>query len=66
MKGITPDDAVFIAQWSLRSDKQRIKDELTRRKNMALTSYRIDEAIRKYTRKKQIGMINHPMLETRR
>ena len=48
MKGITPDDAVFIAQWSLRSDKQRIKDELTRRKNMALTSHRLDEAIRKY------------------
>ena len=48
MKGITPDDAVFIAQWSLRSDKQRIKDEMTRRKNMALTGHRIDEAIRKY------------------
>ena len=48
MKGITPDDAVFIAQWSLRSDKQRIKDEITRRKNMALTGHRIDEAIRKY------------------
>ena len=48
MKGITPDDAVFIAQWSLRSDKQRIKDEIKRRKNMALTGYRIDEAIRRY------------------
>ena len=34
--------------WSLRSDKQRIKDEMTRRKNMALTEHRIDEAIRKY------------------
>jgi len=39
---------VFIAQWSLRSDKQRIKDALRRRRNMALTSHRIDEAIRKY------------------
>ena len=39
---------MFIAQWSLRSDKQRIKDEITRRKNMALTSHRIDEAIRQY------------------
>ena len=48
MKGITPDNAVFIEQWSLRSDKQRIKDELTRRKNMALTSHRLDETIRKY------------------
>tara|TARA_R100000406_G_scaffold84230_1_gene67105 strand:+ start:200 stop:370 length:171 start_codon:yes stop_codon:yes gene_type:complete len=48
VKGITPSDAVFIAQWSLRSDKQRIKDEIKRRKNMALTSYRIDEAIRRY------------------
>ena len=48
MKGITPNDAVFIAQWSLRSDKQRIKEEIERRKNMALTSSRIDEAIRKY------------------
>ena len=48
MKGITPDDAEFSAQWSLRSDKQRIKDELTRRKNMALTSHRLDEAIRKH------------------
>jgi hypothetical protein len=48
VKGITPDDAVFIAQWSLRSDKERIKQELRRRKNMALTSHRIDEAIRKY------------------
>lgn len=48
MKGITPDDAVFIAQGSLRSDKERIKQELRRRKNMALTSHRIDEAIRKY------------------
>lgn len=48
MKGITPDDAVFIAQWSLRSNKQQIKDEITRRKNMALTSHRIDEAISQY------------------
>ena len=39
---------MFIAQWSLRSDKQRIKDEILRRKNESLTSYRIDEAIRKY------------------
>tara|TARA_R110002020_G_scaffold470314_1_gene696075 strand:- start:453 stop:596 length:144 start_codon:yes stop_codon:yes gene_type:complete len=39
---------VFIAQWSLRSDKKRIKDALRRRRNMALTSHRIDEAIRKY------------------
>lgn len=39
---------MFIAQWSLRSDKQRVKEEIERRKNMALTSYRIDEAIRKY------------------
>lgn len=39
---------MFIAQWSLRSDKQRIKEEIERRKNMALTSSRIDEAIRKY------------------
>jgi len=48
VKGVTPDDAVFIAQWSLRSDKERIKQELKRRKNMALISYTIDEAIRKY------------------
>ena len=57
MKGITPDDAVskrFIAQWSLRSDKQRIKDEIERRKkNESLTSYRIDDAIEKY--KKETG-----------
>ena len=53
MKGITPDDAVFIAQWSLRSDKQRIKDELLRRKNESLTSHRIDNAIEKY--KKETG-----------
>lgn len=40
---------MFIAQlWSLRSGKQRIKEEIERRKNMALTSSRIDEAIRKY------------------
>lgn len=39
---------MFIAQWSLRSDKERIKQEIRRRKNMALTSHRIDEAIRKY------------------
>ena len=56
MKGITPDDAVFITQWSLRSDKQRIKDEITRRKNMALTGHRIDEASRKY--KEETGWDN--------
>jgi hypothetical protein len=50
VKGITPDDAVFIAQWSLRSDKQRIKDELLRRKNESLTGSRIDKAIRDYKR----------------
>ena len=48
MKGITPSDAVFIAQWSLRSDKERLNQELERRKNMAMTGHRIDEAIRKY------------------
>jgi hypothetical protein len=48
VKGITPQDAVFLAQWSLRSDKERIKQEIRRRKNMASTSQRIDEAIRKY------------------
>ena len=53
MKGITPGDGVPIAHWSLRSDKQRIKDELTRRKNTVLTNHRIDEAIRKY--KKETG-----------
>ena len=53
MKGITPNDAVFLAQWSLRSDKERIKQELRRRKNMALTSHRLDEAIRQY--KKRTG-----------
>ena len=56
MKDITPDDAVFIAQWSLRSDKQQIKDEITRRKNMALTGHRIDKTIRKY--KEKIGWDN--------
>jgi hypothetical protein len=39
---------VFLATWSLVSDKKRIRRELERRKNMALTSHRIDEAIRKY------------------
>ena len=39
---------MFIAQWSLVSDKKRLRQELERRKNMALTPYRIDEAIRKY------------------
>jgi len=48
VKGITPSDAVFIAQWSLRSDKERLNQELERRKNMAMTGHRIDEAIRKY------------------
>jgi hypothetical protein len=32
----------------LRSDKKRIQQELRRRKNIALTGHRIDEAIRKY------------------
>ena len=44
---------MFLATWSLRSDKQRIKDELRRRKNEALTGYRIDKAIRDY--KKEVG-----------
>ena len=44
---------MFLATWSLRSDKQRIKDELKRRKNEALTGYRIDKAIRDY--KKEVG-----------
>lgn len=42
---------MFFAQWSLRSDRERIKQELKRRKNMALTSYTIDETIRKYKEK---------------
>jgi hypothetical protein len=44
---------VFLATWSLRSDQQRIKDELMRRKNEALTGSRIDKAIRDY--KKEAG-----------
>ncbi len=39
---------MFIATWSLVSDKKRLRQELERRKNMSLTSSRIDEAIRKY------------------
>ena len=48
MKGITPDDAVFIAKWSLRSDQERIQDELERRKNLALTKHRINVSIDDY------------------
>jgi hypothetical protein len=44
---------VFLATWSLRSDSQRIKDEILRRKNESLTSFRIDKAIEDY--KKQTG-----------
>ena len=51
MKGITPDDAVFIAQWSLRSDKQKIKDEIERRKNEAMIPHMLDAAIEEYNRK---------------
>ena len=36
--------------WSLRSDSQRIKDEILRRKNESLTSSRIDKAIEDYKR----------------
>lgn len=39
---------MFLAQWSLVSDKKRLRQEIERRKNMSLTSSRIDEAIRKY------------------
>ena len=51
MKGITPDDAVFIAQWSLRSDQERIRDELERRKNLALTKHRLNVSIDDYKTK---------------
>jgi len=44
---------VFLATWSLKSDQQRIRDELMRRKNEALTGYRIDKAIKNY--KKETG-----------
>ncbi len=39
---------MFIAQWSLRSDKQKIKDELERRKNLALTNHRITKSVDQY------------------
>ena len=39
---------MFLATWSLRSDKERIAQEIERRKNEAMISYTIDEAIRKY------------------
>ncbi len=42
---------MFLATWSLRSNRQRIKDELMRRKNEALTGSRIDKAIRDYKEK---------------
>ncbi len=69
MKGITPDDAVFIAQWSLRSDQERIQDELERRKNLALTKHRINVSIDDYKKttnwkavevKKPTGSIEDP------
>ena len=39
---------MFLATWSLRSDKERIAQEIERRKNEAMISYTIDEAIQKY------------------
>ena len=48
MKGVTPPDAVFLATWSLRSDNDRIAQELERRKNEAMIPYTIDEAIKQY------------------
>ena len=37
-----------MVTWSLKSDKQRLKEELERRKNEALVSHTIDEAIKQY------------------
>jgi hypothetical protein len=37
-----------LVTWSLKSDKQRLKEELERRKNEALIPHTIDEAIKQY------------------
>ena len=42
---------MFFATWSFRSDNQRIQDEILRRKNESLTSFRIDNAIEEYKQK---------------
>jgi hypothetical protein len=44
---------VFLAQWSLRSDRQRIKDALIRRKNLALIDRRMTNQLNTY--KKETG-----------
>lgn len=44
---------MFLAQWSLRSDRQRIKDALRRRKNLALMDRRMTAELNTY--KKETG-----------
>lgn len=44
---------MFLAQWSLRSDRQRIKDALIRRKNLALIDRRMTNQLNTY--KKETG-----------
>lgn len=39
---------MFLAQWSLRSDRQRIKDALIRRKNLTLIDRRMTAELNTY------------------
>jgi hypothetical protein len=39
---------VFLATWSLRSDQERIAQEIERRKNELMIPQTIDEAIKQY------------------
>ena len=39
---------MFLATWSLRSDKERIAQEIERRKNELMIPQTIDEAIKQY------------------
>ena len=39
---------MFLATWSLRSDQERIAQEIERRKNELMIPQTIDEAIKQY------------------
>jgi len=49
---------VFLAQWSLRSDRQRIKDALIRRKNLALIDRRMTNELNTYKKETSWKAVN--------
>ena len=49
---------MFLAQWSLRSDRQRIKDALIRRKNLALMDRRMTTELNTYKKETNWEAVN--------